>query len=400
MKIRKSQVNTFFLSMLICWILLPVVSYYLGSTGYILLFMMWLITADIRTVFSSFNQGIFFIIWYIIMLVMQALGFFSYGKVDSVYFFSLTAFAVLPYFISNYYTCSNRLFIIERIKKIILVLSIITFISTIVVSFSHPDAPKTLAMGTEMDVYKELYVKMNCGGYGFVYGFVISCVPILSCRFNKKIWNVIRNIYIILGCITLIVSQYTIGLIIFSAEIILYIFAINNGYKWMVAVKVILVSVGLTAMLNMAKILNVMASLFQSYTTLAVRLSDLALFIQNGAMGNSVNSRMTVYAVSWEGFLRHPFFGGAIQGYSTIGAHSTILDLLALFGVLGTLFYFLFLIGVVKKVRNKYYSIAFFGYILISILNPTIYNITIGFGIYMTAVIFVNNNEEGNNENS
>ena len=394
MKIRKSHINSVFLILLLCWALLPVASHYLGAFGYIVFFVMWLLTTNKRILFMSIKKGTLFIVWYGILLILLIIGIFSYGRVDNTYFFNMTAFSIMPFFIGTYYAILDNNNDIERIKKIVLFLSIITFVTTIIVTLSYPDAPKTLAMGTEMDKYKEMYVKMNCGGYGFVYGFIISFIPILASRFKERFWNVIKGIYIVLGCIVLVVSQYTIGLIVFSIGLILYFLFTPNKSRFAVILKMLLVIAGLLFVLYLPAILESLANALNSYSTLSVRLSDLAMYIRYGSIGNSVNSRFVVYGISWDSFLRHPILGGLIQGDNTIGAHSTILDLLALIGIVGMLPLFLFFVRIARSARNKYYTIALVSYLLLSILNPTIYVISIGFALYLTALIFVNIGEE------
>lgn len=396
MKIRTSQINAVVLFIILCWILLPVVSHYAGSIGFVLLFVFWLLTSKINLFMGTIRKGLPFIIWYLALLILNYVGIFSYGNVNALYFFTMTGFSVIPFFVCSYYINLKDEGNNGWIIKIILLLSIVTFISTIIVSLTYPDAPKTLAMGTAMDRYKEVYVRMNCGGYGFVYGFVISFIPVLSCKFGQRFWKIIKGIYLILGILTLIISQYTIGIIVLAVSTALYILYNQNRNESSIVIKLIFVILGLIVLLNLSVVLNYLSELLSNYLILSVRLAEMASFIQYGSIGNNINSRLIVYSISWEGFLRHPLFGGAIWGQNTIGAHSTILDLLSLIGLFGMVPYFGFLLSVVKMVKRKQYTISFVSFILISILNPTIYVVTIGFAFYMSAIMFTQYGEMKN----
>ncbi len=391
MRIKTSLINSASLIMLLCWVLLPIVSHHLGSIGFVVFFGVWLLTARFHVFVGAMRKGAPFIIWYAILLLLYFMGIFHYGNVDSLYFFTMSAFSVIPFFIGNYYICLGDTDNYEWITKLILFLSIITFISTIRVSLIYPDAPKTLAMGTSMDKYKEIYVKMNCGGYGFIYGFVISFIPVLSCTFKQRLWNSIKAIYIALGMVALIVSQYVIGIVVLALSLAIYVLSTKNKGTSIVIIKLAFIMVALIGVLYLSNIVGFFAGLFHNYATLSARLSEIATFIQYGNIGNNINSRLIVYSISWEGFLKHPLFGGAIFGLKTIGAHSTILDLLSLLGVFGMLLYFWFLFRNAKKVNNKFYTISLISFFLISLLNPTVYVVTIGFSYYMSALLFVQN---------
>ena len=94
-----------------------------------------------------------------------------------------------------------------------------------------------------------------------------------------------------------------------------------------------------------------------------------------------VDERERVYQISIDGFIKSPVFGNGYkngnafesEGTNGIGNHSTVLDSLSQFGIIGALPLFLFLLYPWRRARSKGedwgYIIPFF---IMACLNPVI----------------------------
>ena len=114
-------------------------------------------------------------------------------------------------------------------------------------------------------------------------------------------------------------------------------------------------------------------------TNISLRLNQLADSIMRmDSSGTDIESRMETYLTSINAFFRHPLFGigNAESQLNNYGQHSTILDALAQFGLVGGIPYLWFHIAPIKEMNKhmfdnerKVMSIGFFLLFLLGLIN-------------------------------
>ena len=98
--------------------------------------------------------------------------------------------------------------------NILLIISLVTSITTVIGLLQFPFASRELATGRNNIYPLKVYYSRNIGGYGFIYGIVLM-LPILigDFRFNV-IRKELRILCLVLFYFSIILSKYTIALIL------------------------------------------------------------------------------------------------------------------------------------------------------------------------------------------
>ena len=192
------------------------------------------------------------------------------------------------------------------------------------------------AISTSMQMKTQLLqdaIPSGIGGYGLCYqlAFLTPCVAYI---FNEKIHrSLLKWLLYIVIVISLFQFQITMALI-FSVAFILGFEIIRPN----VSNKIVFFSkiAFLILLLVIAFNFNAIIELLIKYANfdLANRLNELLLIRSAGIESTSdINSRIRLYAISISTFFDNPLWGAF--GNGPFGAHSTFLDILASFGIIG-----------------------------------------------------------------
>ena len=139
------------------------------------------------------------------------------------------------------------------------------------------------------------------------------------------------------------------------------------------------------------------AYLFEDNDIIYTKFVDLAQVFLENSTGSQTENRGHLYLTSLNTFIHNPLFGiyGPLgdQLNSKIGGHSGWLDLMAMYGVFGSLPLFLGILLNFKKQLLFYSGHPYFVFLLIvqflficfGFLNPVIYVYQIGFAIFVVA---------------
>lgn len=243
-------------------------------------------------------------------------------------------------------------FFYKRILFFLLLIATITSITTIIQLYKEPMASRYLATG-RFDLYDlDLYIKNNTGGYGFIYSLVLL-MPALIYLFKKRVYNrVFLLLIIILFYYCIIVSQYTIGIVLAVMCLPLFIVKLKNT-KFLIIVILIMPLI----LLLKNQIGNLLISLSDTPNLyfVSVRLKQLASLLQGTDMEGS-HDRLILYRLSIDAFLKSPLLGrlSFIFEKQPIGRHSEFLDLMGSNGLLGIgVFIILFIFSFKTIFRSK-----------------------------------------------
>ena len=244
--------------------------------------------------------------------------------------------------------------------------------------YEIPDLARTMV--SERSSY---YTIINGGGYYMGYGSAILTPYLLNGLLNGKIKTGWRHLFVIFEIILMIATVLVI-----------------NSYVTLIA---LVAGIAIVAINRIAKTSNIKMASYFAITILVLVLYYNAAPILNYLIKNTsndfwnsrlvetydavvsndtsfhVNERERVYEISWKGFLESPIFGNGYkngnafegEGANNIGNHSTILDSLSQFGIIGALPLFLFLLYPWRRARARgedwEYMIPF---ILMAYMNP------------------------------
>lgn len=169
-----------------------------------------------------------------------------------------------------------------------------------------------------------------------VYSFV-TLLPILILlikKASKKIWPVL---FFVLASITILRAGYTLAMIIAIAYcLIVLIFRLTRNKVIRIIGTVLVIFVFFLA--DWGSVFLYLAE-HVSNSSVSQRFYDLYQLLSLGQSGDALTSRVNVYSRGWEGFLKSPVWGNVLSGNRMISQHSTIIDILSDWGIIGMLLY-------------------------------------------------------------
>ena len=250
---------------------------------------------------------------------------------------------------------------------------IFSCITTIVVNIIIPGATRVSA---SFDTVDFPYYKYNAGAYSFIYSIVffltialfLSAAKRGSYVFNDKKRWVITSILIV---VTIFFSQYMTAIAI--AALSFFIFGKEDN--WVKFLKMLFV------VIFFVLFSNIITSLFKAFadkasnngmSLLSERLLGISAFAGSGQSKGDVGSRVYLYWVSLQHFLKNPLFGliGTLNfhraRYHTasellnlkvgkimaVGQHSDIIDLLGGSGLFGIIPFIVILSAYYKTIKS------------------------------------------------
>lgn len=236
-------------------------------------------------------------------------------------------------------------------------------------------------------------LNLNIGGFGFVYSNVlISVILIMLIKFRSEIHNkyIISFSILLLGLIfaSIIATEYTTALLLFTCSMVLFLFSKVFRVKKMITVLAIFATLFLALKPVVADGLDYISQVIPS-EDVASRLNDLATSLKGEEISDEsdISYRQNFYQMSIDVIKSHPL-GAWGDRSAIVGGHSYILDNLAKYGLLGIFFIWLMLKRMYQLYLLPCKDKPYYGYLLVILLLSCVM-ISVNTGIYYPVLTFV-----------
>lgn len=380
------NISLFLITLFIIWFLLPIVRFYFsgGITNLIMAFILFFWAIIMFLLFKGkkiiYHKCLIFvlinILFYLFNFILRLNGNIGeFIKMGVMYFFPL--FIFFAYYILKDRKALKYLFYLS------IICIVITLIPTLIELIKDPTSLRWMAYYSSMNLDTQLIKrKFNIGDFSFIYG-LIFLIPILYFMiFKKKKYKIIYLLLLVLVVITVFKASFSIAIILSLISLIVCIvnFYFNNKKINLIISYLIIVLISLVFLFP--NILYYVSGLINN-SFVSERINEIASFILNfNNLSGDLGSRMELYAISYNTFIKHFFTG--IGGYYyalniPIGYHSQILDDMARYGIfyfintiLFIVYYRKFLCKIlIKKMQFiKTINIMLILYFILLLLNP------------------------------
>ncbi|NRD76331.1 hypothetical protein HPT25_02370 [Bacillus sp. BRMEA1] len=393
--------NKWLIIFMCIWVIWPYINYKAGIYPFFALTAVWLLTLDYRWILKGWSLDmILFIIWILTFVPYLVTGNFHYGTMDEKNV--LTAFVLFNFgiFINHYYMYFDKNeVVLGRMVLFSMLFYFIGAIQTYLGLKKYPLAARELATGNGL--LQDTYVSLGIGGFGFVYSALILNILLLYFVIKKtaevqKIYKWICFVCFAMISMMLITASYTTSLLLLFIGIIFVLFI--KGKLGIISSVILLI---LFFLLFSSQVIGYFlinaAHLFENNQVINSKLLDLAQGFVGGGVGSQTSGRGHLYLASLETFLKNPLFGiyGPFNNSlnSEVGGHSGWFDLMAYYGLFGSLPLFGVIFLQFKK-QLKYYSnhpyqqvilAAQIIFIVLGFINPVTYIYQIGFVLFAIA---------------
>lgn len=392
--ISKQNINFLILISIIAWMLIPKVQNLTGMIGIFSLIFLWILTSKFEILLKKLIPILCFLVFYLYAFIFYLIGTKFYGGINFLFFTSSFILFAFPSILCLYY----GEYVLPKKHLIFLIGICIAFflfanINTLIVLLKYPYASRILAT-----TRGEIYAKMGAGGYGFAYGCMLL-FPVfirVAIKTPKKLLKFLYFLSLVVSFVVLIICQYTTLLIILVSELILCLIWKTKWYiKLIVAIVVVLPFIFQKQTGNFFLLLSQLTS---NLKFISSRLLDIAQIFIRDPNYASDSARFDLYLKSFNGFLESPFIGTAHSSNYVSGGHSTVLDTLSLYGFLGLSMLvapFVFSFWFTKKEygfifkKDSIYFVNIFAFVVLSLLNPTIYIYQLGLPLFFIVPIFL-----------
>ena len=212
----------------------------------------------------------------------------------------------------------------------------------------------------------------NIANYNFVYAipFILVFCTMIFCKTKKIIYKLIMIALIVYQMYFLLLSQYTLSVIISVIGMCLMIYFSSKGSSK----KRLIVLICLMIFIFMLPSIIKFAALNVPSEQMSIRLNEIYNFLVGGdATGYNMDSRMTIYSETFQAFLSSPVWGNR---QIPVSGHATFLNVLAYLGIIGGIPFFYLYFKSRKTVRllineqKKEFTTFFIMLILMGITNP------------------------------
>ena len=264
-------------------------------------------------------------------LIFVLCTFFKRG--DSILLWGYQSMLLLLPVILGYYYVRYRPENLNLFSKILLAAIFVTAITTIIGLIQFPNASRILAtIATSDDKEAIKYYWHNIGGYDFIY-ICVLLYPVLILAYKlKRINHLVFFILLAMLLSLIVISEYTIALLLFIISSILY-FAGRRLTARHLFILGIVIFILMFAFWDYFKgFLLWLASIIGS-ESVSDRLTALAGGVEG--LENFEDNRLALYTMSIASFAKSPLFGQMFATTAYAGGHSFILDSLANYGIAG-----------------------------------------------------------------
>lgn len=245
---------------------------------------------------------------------------------------------------------------------------VFTAITTYAGCIMYPGAARTLALPEEemgANIFA-MYKMANIGNLTFTYSLVLlipQLIFLIKSRIVKRLQSITMLVVLV---ITILETEYTTALLLMTICFSLFFIPVHITKKHIWGLITVAGIIFIFSKLFIGDLLIGVSSSVGS-ETMAARLNDLGMILKNGmksADEGDVGSRMELYNMSIQSFLKSPLLGGI----KSIGGHSLFFDSLGRFGLLGLA---AFVISY-KKIWSEFYKpfsvTPYYGYLLFSFI--------------------------------
>lgn len=389
MKIKYSTIQWFLSCFIILWLNAGNFEYIQGFFPQAIKFglvLLWFFITSL--IYSGFLELYLSKAAPILIMIAIILLSKSFGNVRyfNLYWMSYLYYAIIfAVFVCSFYFYDER-----ESKALLLVLIsdiVIVAIHTFIELTRNPILVR--AMSTGMDAKMTLLngvIPTGVGGYGMCYQLVFCSmllVLLLDGQTQHRIWIYLSEILIF--CV-LFSAQITLALIMQVVGVAAVLMFRNDrkSFVWKMVFLVVLI----IFLLNLDSILQYLIS--YAGDDMAMRLEELMRIREISAESSGdIASRYRLYWKSFSNFLQNPFWGDF--GGAGIGCHSTFIDLLGAYGLLGIFGIIGFLRPIQLTLKHcelrsvKYNLLIFF---FMTIVLATI-NVLIGSDIMLATTIAI-----------
>ncbi|MFJ7638132.1 hypothetical protein ACIQZM_13965 [Peribacillus sp. NPDC097206] len=395
-----SNINKWIILFMCTWYSWPYFNYKLGVIPFLLILIIWFFTTDYRWVFQRIPLDlVMVIIWAITFLPYILTGGFLYGIVDGKYVMITFILFIGGIFINHYYMYyNNNDLVLGKVAFFSILFYVIASTQTYLGLKDYPLAARGLATGS--DPLQQTYLSLGIGGFGFVYSAVFINILILYFVIKKvqdvnKFYKILcLFIYIIITTMLISASYATAILVLLTGTLLIVMIKGKKSFIFcMILVFLFLFLINPIEMIGYFLIES--AKLFKTNEVISSKFLDLAQGFVSESVGSQTSGRGQLYLASLETFLRNPIFG--IYGpfghdfKSEVGGHSGWLDLMAYYGLFGSLPLFIAIFLNFRKQLRFYASHPYFHvlltaqllFVIFGFINPIIYIYQIGFVLFV-----------------
>lgn len=214
---------------------------------------------------------------------------------------------------------------------------LITAVTSIRGLFGFPEAVRNLASGRAGDML-ESYQRMGIANYNYIAS-IVYLFPILVCFIRNEAFilksRLLISLYVLLLLFFLLKSEFTTALVLSIIFIVFSIFIQKKYGKTSVLILLIIYLVIFQFNSLLADLFHYISN-FVNSETLKIRFNDIGNVLEfrdysaNSGKTYFSDIRLSLVKMSFMQFLKNPLIGG---GWG--GAHSTWVDRLGLFGLIG-----------------------------------------------------------------
>ena len=272
-------------------------------------------------------------LFYLICLMSKLAGIGGYFSQYSMNFL----YILIDMAILCYYYCYGTKTEIKILLIIYLLDMAVIAIRTFIMLQEAPDLVRIMSTSGEhkQAVFGESLPK-GIGAYGFCYELVLL-QPLLSYWFNKKNVSFVIKV-LIYGVIMMFLfqAQITLALVMYPVLLLISYTYGQKDRSFKALTKLFLAIISIALIISLPTILSSLAESSEAH--LSSRLDELhGLLTEQDSSGGDLQSRIVLYQKSLDGFLGSPLWGSF--GDRNYGSHSTLLDMLAAYGLLGLIGY-------------------------------------------------------------
>ena len=285
----------------------------------------WFIRENSITLGKEQIGAIFFLIAVMVVVYFEKYSFSSLIK-------QIALIMLVICFIMTYFY-DNKWHELSGIVPIVLILLIIWNLKTVDILVEDHTIARLLVRGDET-TYQ--YLRQGIGGYSLMYPQVCICplifAWIIKAFKNNKFFFAIGIVWIYSYVRFLELAGYSIALFASSIGLLLLLF-----YRGKNAVPALLVTI--VAFIGvMAAILYITPFrewILETFDGMAVarKVNDLVNPSDPGVTGDSIQVRIDAYTYSLQNIFKYPIIGSL--GREGTGSHSALLDITAVYGLLG-----------------------------------------------------------------
>lgn len=331
---------------------------------------------------TGYLMGIFYFMCFLSRR-SEALGYFDQYGMNILYI--LIMIAVFSY----YFYYGTR----EEIKFLLIIFLLDVAIITVRTSIKLQEMP-TLARIISTSSESKMgelggNIPKAIGGYGLCYELVLM-QPILSYILNKHQtkWFIKFLIY---GFILffLFQAQITLAFLMYPVMVLLCYTHGQRNEGTISITHLLLIVATISLVVAAPALLEMIIETAESH--LAERLKEVLGFLtEEQVLGGDTQARLELYTESLTTFSNNPIWG--VFGRKGYGSHSTLLDMLAAYGVVGLTGYFGMFrpIKLTKKyLRNQGTPLSVIKTTHLAAIFISIVNVLVGVEIMLTLVVFV-----------